>query len=746
MDSDSEASQDNEEPACLVDLESDPDGLASEKRQRTLIELWTKDHTAMFRTPSHSVNSNEDRPIERHPDDHTNTSDDEDPISEHSEDQSQCEEGVDVDDSSWAPFSNLEQLVGLLVLGTTRTTLSLLEYERIRLFVGFLGVRLPGYKSLKKTRQNLKNKYNFSVSETLSPLEKPCFGLKVKDILRQASKFELANPYVRDHLQFLPELPASGTKINRFSQSKKWRERLDPTLRVQMVHQDDRHFYIYEPVQLQSKKIVIPLFFYQSGADTYAKCVFTRQKLVTTSSIQIEFQRIPFFDSDQLSTINVNQFWREFDKIEIRPGILMKDHCGEVMYAHDSGSSVQFPLYNEWRKKADGRIIRHVPLILYCDDLSGNVSKRWNKHIAFYFTLAGLPSKLSNQEYNCHFLSTSNTAGALELADPLIDELNNLITEGFVAYDEKIQKEVFVMTVVLCHLGDSPMHAEVTNTMNPTTSLTPCRICNLKVQSLMDKRSSRYICDFLGIDETGNKSLLQRRDSAKTVQGTKDLWNLAQRPGNISQFDTKSAELGLRDSLNMSFVKMVQDFHQDRSMSSSSVEDICRDLNEQFQERLFNPFSRLKGFDGHCDTPVEVLHVILLGVGKYLMRNQMNSCSGSEKDSIRGRWRSFNTSGLNIPPIQPKTMIQHFMSLNGKEFRAVLQAAPFIFFELNILAEERATWIALAHLAPYIFQTEITNIDLYLRELACLIEIFLKSIVELTAQWCNKPKFHMLIH
>ncbi|KAH9813956.1 hypothetical protein DFH28DRAFT_835426, partial [Melampsora americana] len=368
---------------------------------------------------------------------------------------------------------------------------------------------------------------------------------------------------------------------------------------------------------------------------------------------------------------------------------------------------------------------------LYCDDLSGNVSKRWNKHIAFYFTLAGLPSKLSNQEYNCHFLSTSNTAGALELAYPLIDELNNLMTEGFVAYDENIQKEVFVMTVVLCHLGDSCMHAEVTNTMNPTTSLTPCQICNLKVQSLMDKRSSRYICDFLGIDETGNKSSLQKRDWAKTVQGTKDLWNLAQRPGNISQFDTKSAELGLRDSLNMSFVKMVQDFYRDQSIS---------------HKRLFNPFSQLKGFDGHCDTPAEVLHVILLGVGKYLMRNQMNSCSGSKKDSIQGRWRSFNTSGLNIPPIQPKTMIQHFMSLNGKEFRAVLQAAPFIFFELNISAEEHATWIALAHLSLYIFWTEITNIDLYLCELACLIKIFLKSIVELTAQWCNKPKFHMLIH
>lgn len=88
-----------------------------------------------------------------------------------------------------------------------------------------------------------------------------------------------------------------------------------------------------------------------------------------------------------------------------------------------AGTFLQVPLPNPWRIKAKGKIIRHVPLVMYCDDLSGNISKRWNKHIAFYCTLAGLPPKLSNQEYNCHFLTTSNSAGALELADPLVDEL-----------------------------------------------------------------------------------------------------------------------------------------------------------------------------------------------------------------------------------------------------------------------------------------------------------------------------------
>jgi hypothetical protein len=84
-------------------------------------------------------------------------------------------------------------------------------------------------------------------------------------------------------------------------------------------------------------------------------------------------------------------------------------------------STSTFP--NPWRAKAKGKIMRHVPLVLYCDDTSGNVSKKWNKHISFYYTLAGLPPKHSNQQYNCHFLSSSNSAGTLELGEQIVDEI-----------------------------------------------------------------------------------------------------------------------------------------------------------------------------------------------------------------------------------------------------------------------------------------------------------------------------------
>jgi hypothetical protein len=88
-----------------------------------------------------------------------------------------------------------------------------------------------------------------------------------------------------------------------------------------------------------------------------------------------------------------------------------------------NGVESEIVLPNPWRVKAKGKIIRHMPITLYSDETSGNTSKQWNKHITFYFTLAGLHPRLTNQEYHCHFLGTSNVAGALELAEPIVEEM-----------------------------------------------------------------------------------------------------------------------------------------------------------------------------------------------------------------------------------------------------------------------------------------------------------------------------------
>ncbi|KNZ45713.1 hypothetical protein VP01_7876g1, partial [Puccinia sorghi] len=117
------------------------------------------------------------------------------------------------------------------------------------------------------------------------------------------------------------------------------------------------------------------------------------------------------------------------------------------------------PIPNPWQIRANGKkIICHVPINLFADDTSGNKSKRWNKHVSFCFKLSGLSPMITDMEYNCHFIGTSNVYGPLELAEPIVQELkyifrnsepSKLATEGCVGYDYSLQQEVLFMTISL---------------------------------------------------------------------------------------------------------------------------------------------------------------------------------------------------------------------------------------------------------------------------------------------------------
>jgi hypothetical protein len=145
------------------------------------------------------------------------------------------------------------------------------------------------------------------------------------------------------------------------------------------------------------------------------------------------------------------------------------------------------------------------------------------------------------------------------------------------------------------------------------------------------------------------------------------------------------------------------------------------------------------------DTPVEILHVFLLGIVKYLFTDFMSGLDEEQKKELTALWYSFNKESLNIPSISPTSMVQYCSSIIGKDFRIILQAAPFIFFQFMTPSRIKI-WSSLCHLGSLIFQTHIDNMAAYIADLRNLIDIFLNQIIQDSGQWVNKPKFHILLH
>ncbi|KAH9449893.1 hypothetical protein Pst134EA_026610 [Puccinia striiformis f. sp. tritici] len=630
-------------------------------------------------------------------------------------------ENVTPDNSIWFPFLNKEYMIALLLVGYLHKIISRDLYHQIRAVFTVYHIQLPRWEAVRQMRATIRSMSNHSIIQKESVFNQPMFGLDMKELIAD----DLMNPLVAPHLEFVPE-EAHGTDI-----------------------------YKFRPVyQLKDFHIVIPIFFYTLKDKRVAKCYKPIIRSNTNHS-QVEIHIPPdiSFDNASLQTLSVDEFSQTYEEILLNNGLKLSNCCQNKIF---DGNNVGIPLPNPWRKKANKKVIRNIPINLYCDDTSGNKSKKWNKHISYYFTLAGLPPKISNQQFNCHFLCTSNIATPLELGEMVVEQLNDISTNGFVAYDSIIGQEVLVMTSTLSFLADSPMHAEITNTHVPGNALNSCRYCVLRSKSLAERKKMPYVAQFAQKNLHGSNCPNQLRTTEETSKNSEELWTYTKETLNPDKLDKKSAELAVRDQINLKFSRRVFDFQQEKIALLSTGEELpthmmqdvpqeLLDMEENELQRMFNPFLKLKGFDTVRDTPVEVLHVFLLGPVKYLFQDFMKGLDDGQKAELLALWISFNTDSLNIPSIRPTSMVQYSLSLVGKDFRIILQAAPFIFFQF-MTPSQINIWSSLCHLGSLIFQTHIENMETYILELRNHIDIFLKYIIQDSAQWVNKAKFHMLLH
>ena len=135
------------------------------------------------------------------------------------------------------------------------------------------------------------------------------------------------------HLEFYPEM-TEGLNIYKFSQSAKWLKHLSPVHRPPMCDVNGKHFYIFEPVQLKSADVVIPLFFFQYKSHLHAKCLKLRANHIrkTSNEVKILIPKNLGFDDPLLSIVPVDEFDFDYSEIKMGDRRLLMEACRGRIY------------------------------------------------------------------------------------------------------------------------------------------------------------------------------------------------------------------------------------------------------------------------------------------------------------------------------------------------------------------------------------------------------------------------------
>ncbi|RDB16192.1 hypothetical protein Hypma_003108 [Hypsizygus marmoreus] len=589
---------------------------------------------------------------------------------------------------------------------------------------------------------------------------------------------EMANPNVRKHLHFYPE--DAGDHLSEAWQATRWRDELDSRLTTPMVRVHGQDFYTDE-ISLLRNGACMPRRWIMRGQDMFARAWMAHPAgagwIVNTSQ---EYE-IPAADL-LLAFTGLNNTHHQ-QQLPNPKNIISEQKSTEIVTPWTG------PVENPWRIRSNGHRVLAFPMWLYCDDTSGNQSKKWNKHNSFLFTAAGLPRRLVHQESNIHFLSTSNLAPPLEMLDAIVQQLENGQTKGIWAWDCEAKEKVLIIPSILAMLGDNPMQSEFACHIG-LRGRKFCRMCHVEgdvegaeaedgpsegtstaplasteqdsdassapsdTSSIADQRPAKKMKRSTKKTETMIE-MIQRvrnfvtiglpRKKIETQQALRSQFIEACRVGGNAEFKRLKTQHGIKDTFQGFFLDRLAAISTKRGRSKEEKEKAMREIRRSFPPNITSPVWRIKDFDPHSDTPVEILHVILLGFVKYFWRDAIHRLKADQKDILISRLSSFDTSGLNVPALSGSTLVTYAGSLTGRDFRIVAQVAPFVLYDL-LEKDLLECWKAIGILVPLVWQPRIDNVNAHLKSITAAIDLFLDCSCRVTPRWFNKPKFHIILH
>ncbi|KAI0039203.1 hypothetical protein FA95DRAFT_1504515 [Auriscalpium vulgare] len=721
----------------------------------------------------------------------------------------------DPQDPSWFPWPDKAACILDILRHLPRSLFSDSQVDIIRWGLAMFGIDdVPSVSWMRALNADMQDRYGIKTIRHEGALGHVYYTNSLADIIAQ----EMANPRVRPHLHHFPE--DSGPELGEAWQASRWLHEMDASLLSPMICIGNQDFYTYEPATLSDGTLCVPLRWFtrtrQSHNSRPAPEYFARAcRLEAIRAADADGAGGYVVHNYDIFEVPASQFSLSLPTMAAvhaasglpspyviigacRTQVLTNRHAidraapGEVN-ARGRGicpwTHTDPAVGNRWRAKARGHRVVTFMMWLYCDDTSGNLSKKWNKHNSFLFTPAGLPRAMAQKEYNVHFLATSNIAPPLEMLDGIADQLNEGQENGIWAWDCETLEMVLVIPMVLAFLGDNPMQSEIACHIGLRGKFF-CRCCWVKGKDADDDPgapsrehesgsrapspdaasdgqsvTSSNANSESGAPGPGKKSRRKREetmqelvDRARRFLGPitlrskdeseaalKSIFENAITVGQMTEVKKQKTAHGLKDTFQEHFIDRVAALSKKFRGSRAEKQIAVNKLVDTFPENTVSPVWRIKTFDPHRDTPVEILHVVLLGFVKYFWRDVIARVKDDKKALLITRLNSVDVSGLGVSPLAGRTLVQYAGSLTGRDFRVVAQAAPFVIYDL-VPQECYATWLALCRLVPLIWQPQITDLEPHLAAMQDAIDHFLNCTARWTPRWFNKPKFHIIRH
>ncbi|KAJ7794953.1 hypothetical protein B0H13DRAFT_2245509 [Mycena leptocephala] len=232
------------------------------------------------------------------------------------------------------------------------------------------------------------------------------------------------------------------------------------------------------------------------------------------------------------------------------------------------------------------------------DDVSGNRSKSWNKHWNSYVTHRNLPRRLLQQEYHVHFVSTSPNPSVMQQmhVDPI-----------------KVRDAETHETTRVCIHGNAgpsnnPMQSEISGHIGAKGNHF-CRKCEAGGTD-KDKETNEcfHSLFYSGKPHCKDKILTELKNQVQLACAS------VAQPIKNTQKDT-----GVKDAYTQHWIEYLlaqfkQKKDEDPARTTADIEKELIQWTLDNEEKIYSGFLTVKGFDPTKDTPVEILHTILLGV------------------------------------------------------------------------------------------------------------------------------------